>query len=53
VIDITLLTPQENGSSSNGNGRWAKQGAKGHGSGEDNTSPDYGDVGITDSDIPF
>ena len=53
VLDITLLTPQENGSSSNGNGRSAKQEAKGRGRGDDNTSPDYGDVGITDDDIPF
>ena len=53
VLDITLLTPQENGSSSDGNGRSAKQEAKGRGRDDVNTSPDYGDVGITDDDIPF
>lgn len=53
VLDITLLTSQENGSSSDGNGRSAKQEEKGHGRGDVNTGPDYGDVGITDDDIPF
>src|ERR1700758_1431050 len=48
VFDIALLTPQENSGPSNGNGRSAKQEAKGRGRGDDNTSPDYGDVGITD-----
>jgi single-strand DNA-binding protein len=53
VLDITLLTPQENGGTNSGTGRSAKQEAKGRGRGDDNTSPDYGDVGITDDDIPF
>ena len=53
VLDITLLTPQENGSSSDGNGRAGKQETSGRGRGHENTAPDYGDLGITDSDIPF
>ena len=53
VFDIALLTPQENGGSSNGNGRSGKQEASGRVRGNDNAGPDYGDVGITDDDIPF
>jgi single-strand DNA-binding protein len=53
VFDIALLTSQENGNSSNGNGRSRKQEAKGRGRGDENAAPDYGDVGITDNDIPF
>jgi len=53
VLDITLLTPQENGSSSDGNGRAGKQETSERGRGHENTAPDYGDLGITDSDIPF
>ena len=53
VFDIALLTPQENSGSSNGNSRLGKQDAKGRVRSDDNSGPDYGEVGITDNDIPF
>jgi len=53
VFDITLLTPQENGGSSNGNSHAKTQETRGRGRSDQDTAPDYGDVGITDADIPF
>ena len=53
VFDITLLTPQQNGSSNDGNGRSEKKETSGRGRGQESTAPEYGDLGITEDDIPF
>ena len=53
VLDVTLLTPQEDGNSSVGNGRSGKEGTGSRGRSKENDAPDYSEVGITDADIPF
>ena len=53
VFDITLLTPQENGSSNDGNGRSEKKETNGRGRSLEAAVPDYAELGITESDIPF
>jgi len=54
VLDITLLTPQDNDGSASGNDRTKTQGrAKDRGRGDENTAADFGGLGITDLDIPF
>jgi single-strand DNA-binding protein len=56
VGDITLLTPSENGGSRSGarstaEKRSARSGrSNGH---RDQPEDDYGDMGITDDDVPF
>ena len=55
VFDITLLTSRENDSSDNGKGHaeTRQRKAKDRGRGDKNTAPDFGDLGITDADVPF
>lgn len=53
VFDITLLNSRENGGSSKGGGHAETRETKDRGRGDKNTAPDFGDLGITDSDIPF
>ena len=56
VGDITLLTPSENGSAHSGaKGSTEQRGPRGGRSSDRRDQPvdDYGDLGITDSDVPF
>jgi single-strand DNA-binding protein len=56
VGDITLLTPNDTGSSDDeGRGKSESRGARGSRSNGHREPPrdDYGDLGITDSDVPF
>jgi single-strand DNA-binding protein len=56
VGDITLLTPNENGSAHSGGKDTAEQRSARNGrsnSHRDQPADDYGDLGITDQDVPF
>jgi len=53
VFDITLLTSQENGGTGKRSDQAGTQETKDRGRGDKNTAPDYGDLGITDADLPF
>ena len=56
VGDITLLTPSENGSAHSGAKGTTEQRSARSGHSNDRRDPpadDYGDLGITDADVPF
>jgi single-strand DNA-binding protein len=56
VGDITLLTPSENGNAHSGGKDTAEQRSARSGrsnSHRDQAADDYGDLGITDQDVPF
>jgi len=55
VNDITLLGPNENGSSHNGNGRGAQSNSRSQGRSDrySDADEDYSGLEITDQDIPF
>jgi single-stranded DNA-binding protein len=52
VLDVTLLSSNENGSSDNGNGRKSESSSRSQTKGTDHVD-DYDGLGITDADVPF